>query len=242
MVLSMAKPAAIDLAAAGLAPRVERKLLIEDIDPALVKHVVRIHPAGFREIYHQRFVNNCYFDSPDLRHLWDAMQGHSRRAKVRIRWYGELFGDIAKPVLERKGKFDAVGTKLSFALPALTFDTHSDLRVLAEWFGNAGMPKWIAPEAWFLSPVLINRYSRQYFISIDRRFRLTIDTSCKYYPAARRLPARHIGRDDLTTIIELKYAVEDDIDAAMILSEFPFRVTKSSKYVSGMNRLGYGVL
>jgi hypothetical protein len=40
-------------------------------------------------------------------------------------------------------------------------------------------------------------------------------------------------------IVELKYAAGDDDDARSITSAFPFRPTKSSKYVTGVQRLGY---
>ncbi|MFT7452391.1 MAG: hypothetical protein ACI9VN_003123 [Patescibacteria group bacterium] len=38
-------------------------------------------------------------------------------------------------------------------------------------------------------------------------------------------------------IVELKYDIVDDEDAQYISNLFPFRLTKSSKYVSGVDHL-----
>jgi hypothetical protein len=218
--------------------RFERKFLILRIDPRLVEHAVRLHPAQFREIHAQRFVNNCYFDSPGLRLYWDAVQGHGRRFKVRMRWYGDLFGPVAKPTLEVKRRQGGIGSKLGVPAPPFTLDRTSALPPLAGWFAGSEFPAEIAQLAGSFRPVLINRYSRRYFSSADRRYRLTIDTACEFYLATP--PRDRMGRhemDDVTTILELKYAAEDDDGARGITSAFGFRVTKHSKYVAGMDRL-----
>lgn len=237
MALSLAKPVADPLATSG---RYERKLLVTGISRANIEHILRLHPAQFSEIYTQRYVNNCYFDTPDLRLLWDAVQGHSHRLKVRVRWYGDLFGPLARPVLELKRKRGLVGTKESVALSPLAFDADADLGTLDHWLGAVEAPASIMGMAGALRPALVNRYSRRYFQSADRRFRLTIDSECEYYSAeAPRHRACRLVVDDITTIVEVKYAVDHDTEAEFITSAFPFLITKSSKYVTGMQRLGY---
>lgn len=237
MALSLAKPVVDPLATSG---RYERKLLVTDISRANIEHLVRLHPAQFSEIYTQRYVNNCYFDTPKLRLLWDAVQGHSHRLKVRARWYGDLFGDVARPVLELKRKRGMVGTKESRALPPMAFNAESEVGTLAHWLGDVEPPASIASITDALRPTLVNRYSRRYFQSADRRFRLTIDSECEYYSAeAPRHRACRLLVDDITTIVEIKYAVKDDDAASFISNAFPFLITKSSKYVTGMQRLGY---
>jgi hypothetical protein len=39
------------------------------------------------------------------------------------------------------------------------------------------------------------------------------------------------------TILELKYSDKDDDEARYITNYFPFRMTKSSKYVSGIEKI-----
>lgn len=226
-------------AAAGQAWRYERKFVIRDTDPRLVAHAVRIHPAHFREIYHQRFINNCYFDSPPLHMLRDAIQGHGERLKVRVRWYGDLFGPLARPVLELKRKHGLVGTKHAYPLPSFEFDRLKPLPALGEWFGALPWPAELPRGLAGLRPTLVNRYSRHYFATPDHHFRLTLDTGCEYFaPAPGREQARPHPRDAITTVVELKYGAEDELAADAISRRFPFRITKNSKYVNGMLRVG----
>ena len=223
-----------------VAGRYERKFYIAGIDPRVAELAVRLHPAHFTEIYHQRYVNNCYFDSPDLRFYRDAVQGNSHRVKVRIRWYGDLFGEVPHPVLELKGKKGPLGSKR--AVPALPFHhrPQGELVQLEDWLEGGCRAAAITPRLGSLRPALLNRYARRYFLSADGRFRVTIDAACEYFPVAS--PRDRAGRsaiDDDTVIVELKYAAGDDDDARSVTSAFPFRPTKSSKYVTGVQRLGY---
>lgn len=225
----------------GRSGRYERKFIIAGLDPRTVEHAVRLHPAQFSEIHARRSVNNCYFDSAGLRFFWDAVQGHGNRMKVRIRWYGDFFGPVPRPVLELKGKRGPVGSKQGFPVPPFLHDRHWDLPALGVWFAGANSPAEVKGRLGALRPTLVNRYSRRYFLSADRRFRVTIDTACEYYSV---LPPRDLaGRyaiDDASTIVELKYAEADDDAARNVTNRFPFRLTKSSKYVTGLRRLGFG--
>ncbi len=223
----------------GRGGRYERKFIVTGLEPGTVEHAVRLHPAQFTEIHVRRSVNNCYFDSPDLRFFRDAVQGHGNRLKVRIRWYGDLFGPVPLPVLELKGKRGPVGSKQGFPVPPFIHDCGLDLPQLEEWFAGVQPPAEVAGRLGALRPTLVNRYSRRYFQSADRRFRVTLDTVCEYYSVSP--PRNHAGSyaiDDASTIVELKYAAADDSAARSITSRFPFRLTKSSKYVTGLRRLG----
>jgi hypothetical protein len=44
--------------------------------------------------------------------------------------------------------------------------------------------------------------------------------------------------DRLSTILELKYELDEESRAAEIANLFPFRLTKSSKYAQGLENLG----
>ena len=46
--------------------RFERKFLISQMSEPEIEAVVKSHPAMFSEIYHERHVNNIYFDSLDI--------------------------------------------------------------------------------------------------------------------------------------------------------------------------------
>ena len=88
-----------------------------------------------------------------------------------------------------------------------------------------------------LRAVLVNRYRRRYFISGDGRFRLTLDDQQEFYGFPGGGLSRMARRDRDGLIVEIKYAREDDVDADWITNAFPFRLTRSSKYVSGLERV-----
>jgi hypothetical protein len=109
-----------------------------------------------------------------------------------------------------------------------------------EWVGEADLPGGILARFGQLRPTLINRYARQYLISADRRFRMTIDTDLEYHRvAAPRLRLTTATRDAGRAILEIKYGRAADDAVAAVTNHFPFRLTKSSKYVMGLNQLGH---
>ena len=84
--------------------RYERKFIAPALTYSEIKSTIKHHPYMFSEIYHQRHINNIYFDTINLNNLSANVDGFSNRIKIRIRWYGDLFGRIKKPVLELKIK------------------------------------------------------------------------------------------------------------------------------------------
>ncbi len=215
--------------------RYERKFFLQNFSPGRAETIIRHNPARFTEIYHQRFINNIYLDTPKLTFFFDNVVGKSTRKKIRIRWYGDLFGRIEKPVLEFKLKSGATGTKLSFPLTGFTLDKSFNQRTLKTVYDNSELPEWVKEELHTVEPTLINRYSRRYFQSFDKLFRSTIDHQLKYVHVDRTFNSfLRMERDRNSVIVELKYSYEDDKKANLITNSFPFRMTKSSKYVNGI--------
>ncbi|MCP5050112.1 MAG: VTC domain-containing protein, partial [bacterium] len=108
-----------------LAPyRCERKFTVTESSHREVEGLIKFHPAMFSEIYRQRYVNNIYFDSPDMKHYEDNVSGTEKRQKVRIRWYGDLFGGVETPVLEIKRKTGVLGSKDGYKLSAFEMGAH----------------------------------------------------------------------------------------------------------------------
>jgi len=192
----------------------------------------------FSQAYPERFVNNIYFDTLNMSHYWDNVAGITPRIKVRIRWYGELLGEIKKPVLEFKLKNNMLGSKTSFMLDPLTIDRSSSLDIIKERFRKLEISDALKEYLLSLRFSLMNRYRRQYFESLDNRFRVTIDSDLDFFhisPEQNHF-LRKI-RNPLTTILELKYEEQYDDEASFISNYFPFRMTKSSKYVSGVQQV-----
>lgn len=224
----MADPAAVDM-------RYERKFVIFDLDPAETEAVIRFHPAVFREIYHRRYVNNIYFDTPSLEHYHANVRGIAQRVKCRVRWYGTPVGPIARPMLELKRKSGLLGSKESHPLLPFDLDERFDAREVLE---KSDLPARLRCDLAPLRPILMNRYRRRYFLSHDGRYRLTLDTELAYRTVGRgvsRFPAWLPG--DGRVVVELKFAFGGEEGATRIATRFPFRMTRSSKYVLGIEAL-----
>jgi SPX domain protein involved in polyphosphate accumulation len=221
--------------------RFERKFFISALSKPQVEQLVRHHPAIFSEVYRPRNVNNIYFDTPDMGCYAENKEGEMFRVKVRIRWYGDLFGPVEKPVLELKIKRGLLGRKESFRLTPFHFDpgdSSFSLPALIADDDRADLAEVIRHELGRLKPVLINRYARRYYLSADRRFRITIDSQMAFFAGPAHGDARLrqvIDRDN--TVLELKYNHENDVEADRISGYFPFRLTRSSKYVRGIESL-----
>jgi hypothetical protein len=206
--------------------RYERKYFVEHLPLEAVLQAVRLHPASFRSLYPPRWVNNLYFDTPDLSAFRDNAAGVPERRKYRLRWYGRPFDALANPILEVKSKQGELGTKHSIALPPGPYVLPGTEGLLAAVWARL-------PQGKGLQPTLFNAYHRSYWAAAAGRFRLTVDTALQF-GAYRCSPGPWLTARLPGIILELKYSAEED-GSDFILQHLPFRQTKSSKYVQGVN-------
>ncbi len=218
--------------------RYETKYLLEmSYGESTLIEAIRRHPSCFREVYPPRKVNSIYFDTLDFTAASDHISGISKRVKVRVRWYGNIFGKI-KPALEFKGKSGGVGTKDVFSLDLMEFPAYIKKDKWLAVMRNNSLPVVTKNLFTSLNPSLMNSYKRRYFRSACGRFRITLDKELKFYSiSAMHVPSKPCQSLEYTFIMEVKYSVKDRNDADRITKHFPFRVTKSSKYVMGINQL-----
>jgi len=215
--------------------RYERKFFAGALSLAQVLAVVQRHPALFREVFPPRTVNNIYLDSPGLGDYFAHVNGTPNRAKTRIRWYGPADGRIEKPTLERKIKRGLVSGKLAYPLPPLSCRWSHPFREIESAWDSETLPDLLREAMRRLHPSLINCYQRRYFLSADRRFRLTVDWDLRFQ-SARWGPggAATIRPREPAVIIELKYGPEQAEQAALVTNALPFRLVRCSKYVLGI--------
>lgn len=221
--------------------RFERKFDLTGLSVAEVEYVIQSNPCHFKEIYHPRFINNIYLDSIfSYKSYFDNVDGTANRVKARIRWYGDMFGKINKPILEFKIKRGLVGKKDSYALPAFELSKQFNYRDFKAILPQSDLPKQVQITLNSLTPAMMNRYQRKYYLSANGKFRLTIDTNLAYY-RINSINNTFINKisPEKEIILELKYAQEDDTSVHQITNHFPFRMTKSSKYVKGLDLI-YG--
>jgi hypothetical protein len=214
--------------------RFERKFYVSDLTFAEVESVVRLNPGLFHEIFHPRWVNNIYFDSPEMDSFLDNVAGAMFRSKVRIRWYGDLRGGSQQPTIEFKKKCGLLGSKESYPLAPFAIGEDFSRSRIRELLHSSLLPEFLCARLACAEPSLLNRYRRKYFRSVDERYRITLDDRQQFFEVSPLPGLRKLWTNDSDVILELKYAQEDDDDASRITNHFPFRLTKSSKYVRGI--------
>jgi hypothetical protein len=218
--------------------RYERKFSITDYAHAEIKQILKFHPACFSEIFYERNINNIYFDTMGMNYYYDNVEGSSDRLKVRIRWYGELLGSIQKPVLEYKIKKGLLGKKDSYNLQPFVLDKDFDKSQIVKALDSTMIPQQVKNELVSLYPILLNRYSRHYFLSADKKFRITIDRNLTYYRIGYQGNTfLNKACDYTSTVLELKYDSTDEIEAKAVADKLPFALTKNSKYLQGLERV-----
>lgn len=216
--------------------RHERKFLITDYSAAEVEQIIKFNPACFTEIHQQRTVNNIYFDSLAYDSYYRNVEGDTNRTKARIRWYGALFGQINNAVLEFKIKKGLLGRKEYYPLTAFQLDEKFSKEQIESAIANT--PTDI--QHWMLSmqPALLNSYTRKYFLSADKKFRLTIDREQVYYRISyNNNTFLNKVNNPQAVVLELKYEMNLDEEANKISNSFPFAMTKNSKYLQGIERV-----
>ena len=85
-------------------------------------------------------------------------------------------------------------------------------------------------------PVLINRYNRKYFISRDRKVRVTVDTDLKIYGQSKKQSPNYTFKTNMPNflVLEVKFAREYRDYVTHIFGDIPLRGSRFSKYVSGV--------
>ncbi len=206
--------------------RYERKYKMYDVVPDILKQAVKIHPASFIKIYPDRQINNIYFDTSTLTTYWDNVNGVGSRKKYRVRWYNDDVSKVEKPHFEVKARINELGTKKVIRIDDFDLDNIRFLtRIVNELSDTPGR----------LQPILLNSYKRSYYGTRDGKFRVTIDWHLRYFSLmfAQRF-TRYTVEDFNATVLELKYDRDLDDYTDRITQFFPFRQTKSSKYVTGV--------
>ncbi|MCK5504448.1 MAG: polyphosphate polymerase domain-containing protein [Thermodesulfovibrionia bacterium] len=218
--------------------RFERKYLITSLSKHDIELFIKLHPAIFSEIYRERFVNSIYFDSFNMKHYFDHVNGTKSRVKIRIRWYGDLLGEIPSPVLEIKKKEGSLSKKISYPLKKFSLSNEFNCDILWDVLKKSVVPDALKLELTCLQPVLIIHYRRKYFQSSDFSYRMTIDSNIEYYRFGsnyNNIMFRVVNSDNI--ILELKYDQNRSDSAEQITNHFPFRMVKNSKYIRGIEEL-----
>lgn len=184
----------------------------------------------FQKTFKSRLVNSIYFDSDRKDFFHQNINGISNRIKTRLRWYD----NILKINLELKKKSNAVSWKQTFS--AGTFKTFYEFKKF--YNKNENLMKISHLSGLSVKPNLLVTYKREYWLSPCKNFRATIDKNVEYKDI-KLIDAPNRGLDSDFNILEFKYLDHMDSKFRNMINKtkFPFRMTKNSKYVSGVMHL-----
>jgi hypothetical protein len=218
--------------------RYELKLVTPEVNLPQVRSWLRLHPACFHVAFPHRQINNLYFDTPHLDSYSDNLAGISLRKKLRLRWYGHDFTHL-NSTLELKCKRSFQGWKVSQRIERpinLTEHSWGSLRDRLLLELNPQMRESFIRYSW---PVLLNQYQREYYLSFDKKVRVTLDFAITAYD--QRLsgyPNTSRGIVPLgKMVIEVKAARADQAFLSEALFSLPLRVGKHSKYALAMESI-----
>lgn len=208
--------------------RYELKITCGAESLARARNWIQLHPEGFRTAYPPRLVNNIYLDATDLRDLNSNLSGLSNKQKLRIRWYGEKPDE---PVLELKYKQNWLGGKLRVPLPQPIDLCQSWYHILTSVTANVPV-SWQHLLGKTSQPMLLNRYRREYYATLDGAIRATLDYELEAYDQTHSLrPNLHhrLPIENLL-VVELKGDSSHSERLEQVSSQFPIRLSRNSKY------------
>ena len=219
--------------------RYELKMVFPENEYASIVNNLVNSTKYIREIYHERQVNNIYFDTLNYSDYIANLHGDSNRKKYRIRWYDGLFGKIEAPVLELKYKRGLVGGKKNMKLPCFTFDGKFDflsyekeLSDLIHTFDEQCCA--MIGELMQRNSVLVNSYQRRYFLTLDKKYRITLDKRLWYSSLPVISLKSNANLYEHMLVLEVKFDENDYLGASSLINELGYRICRHSKYVNGM--------
>ena len=218
--------------------RYERKFIFPNIHLDDLIQVLYLNSFCFSEIFHERKINNVYFDDYNLSFYRQNVIGVGNRFKYRLRWYGDDFSKVNSPVIEIKRKYGLLGDKARHKFKNFNFTIGDNgISELHEvLMAKLDKDLFYRNKFYQLQPSLLNSYKRRYFLSFCGRFRITLDYNQEFFnPNYANYKASRRTIEDRGIVLELKYNIDDDNDARLISQEFGARLSKNSKYITGID-------
>ena len=215
-------------------PRYEIKFIAESFEYHRVLNWLRQHHSCLQLEYPDRQVNNIYFDSHTHHSFCENIIGSSSKSKVRLRWYGASKNPVNSS-LEIKCKRNQLNWKLIYKIQGeLGAKGWNWKRVFSEIHRQLPLDakEWLEMSP---QPVLINRYVRKYFLSRDKKVRVTLDRDLDVYDQSRKSFPNYSLKSNLpkVLVLEVKFPKELRDYVVHAFGDIPLRGSRFSKYVSG---------
>ena len=205
--------------------RFERKWIFKSNNSlALINALIRSN-LFFRIQFPKRNVNSVYFDTYNYTSIRQNLDGVSNKKKIRLRWYGNK-DIISNPVIEIKSKKGFETKKESSFIKELDNTKLSNLEIIKEKFNKKLNSKKI------INPILTTHYEREYFISLNRRIRATVDYNLKSVFLNNLSQIDIVKNFKNICILEFKYSTSLDKYVRENLKGITLRLSKNSKFVN----------
>tara|TARA_B100002019_G_C21268597_1_gene600851 strand:+ start:936 stop:1616 length:681 start_codon:yes stop_codon:yes gene_type:complete len=216
----------------NLKKRIEIKIKINSSYPNVLEWLKS--KKKLNRLYQDRKIESIYFDTFDLQSARDNIDGLPNRVKYRLRKYND--NNYNNSFIEFKIKLNKFNAKKIYPFKVnskkIDFSNIFDLKTfnLINQANDAlnliGYKK--------LLPILEVSYLRSYYYFED--VIITLDRKI-YYKLLSNYEKLNIKTDD-ATIIEIK-ANENKLNSVSnFIDEIPFRVTRNSKYITGLAMFG----
>jgi SPX domain protein involved in polyphosphate accumulation len=215
--------------------RCEIKFASYQVNYAIVKNWLKSNNFNFKKEYNNRIVNNLYFDSNNLDAYKDNIHGHSSRIKARFRWYGSFeeknFGN-----LELKFKRNIYGWKEKYNIEQLNLENDKDYNTIKRTISK-NLP--LNTRIFFENnniPQIVNQYEREYFVSSDKKYRITIDQNIKIFNQrnTNELNLKKKTKIQNHLILEVKFERSNYRHIKNLLHNIPIRASRNSKYINSI--------
>jgi hypothetical protein len=219
--------------------RVEIKFALPRADLGKLETILEVNCRRISYRNRTSRVKSLYFDDARLSACHENLDGSSRRAKLRLRWYdaefprGELFLEIKRRVGQATTKErHRVDLADSFESVSTRETVNALSRALPRQQKEALLSR---PD-----PIVIVEYERSYFEAEGGAVRITLDRDLVFYSQVGRLrPTRRFPvRAPDALIVEAKTTGDREEAVGEILHPLAPRVTRSSKYVLACQAIG----
>ena len=217
-------------------PRYEKKFLDKGGQFAKLEEWVKLNNYGFIREYPNRIVNNIYFDNLELNSFAENLSGVSSRMKIRLRWYDSI-QTSKEASLELKIKKNKVGYK---KINKIVFPENIDKLNINQITSQINHQLSKESKLFFglsSQATIYNNYERSYFISLNRKVRITLDKNLNFYDQRFKAKINNLFKtvSPDVTILELKSGIENYDECAQVLSRMELPQSRSSKYIIGVN-------
>ena len=221
--------------------RLELKFVTRDYNYSLLYNWLKHHPYNFMKEYDARIINNIYFDTLSFASFQENAHEHNKRFKIRYRWFNK-FNASKNGFLEIKNKHNLYGWKNRFPIQDLKISDKGKWKNIIKKLTESVPDNVKILLKRYTVPVVINQYYRSYFVSNDKKFRITVDRYQKSFNQINSSSINISKNCDMSDslVLEVKFNKKEENQVKDLLNSIPIKYSKNSKYVNAV-RISYGL-